>query len=108
IENADHFVDVADLLLDEPVYISEKLEGSNWSATRLADGSKFVSQHHYRIEPVEGAVHSFWRAAAEQGLLDAMDRIAALFDGRQVTLRGEYVGPGVQKNIYGLKANRVF
>jgi len=107
IESADNFVDVAAMLMDQPVFITEKLEGSNWSATRMADGSKFVSQHHYRIEPVEGATHDFWRVAQAQGLLDALDRIAAGFGGKQVTLRGEYLGPGVQKNIYKLPKNQV-
>jgi len=107
IENADNFKDVVAALLDEPVFITEKLEGSNWSATRMPDGTRFVSQHHYRIEPIEGATHDFWRVAAEQGLLGAMDRLGAE-TGRQVTIRGEYVGPGVQKNIYRLKANQVF
>ncbi len=107
IENADNFVDVAALLMDQSVFITEKLEGSNWSATRMADGTKFVSQHHYRIEPVEGATHDFWRVAQAQGLLDALDRIAADHGGKQVTLRGEYLGPGVQKNIYKLAKNQV-
>lgn len=107
IENADNFVEVASLLMDQPVFITEKLEGSNWSATRMADGTRFVSQHHYRIEPVEGATHDFWRVAQAQGLLDALDRIAADFGGKQVTLRGEYLGPGVQKNIYKLAKNQV-
>lgn len=107
IESADNFVEIAALLMDQPVFITEKLEGSNWSATRMADGTKYVSQHHYRIEPVEGATHDFWRAAQAQGLLDALDRIAAEFGGKQVTIRGEYVGPGVQKNIYKLPKNQV-
>ena len=108
IESADNFVDVAAELMDEPVFVTEKLEGSNWSATVMADGVKFVSQHHYRIEPVDGATHSFWRVAEEQGLLAALDQLRTAFEGKQVTLRGEYVGPGVQKNIYKLARNRVY
>lgn len=108
IESADNFVEVAALLMDEPVFVTEKLEGSNWSATVLPDGATFVSQHRYRIEPVEGETHSFWKIAADQGLLDALGRLSSQFGGRQVTIRGEYVGPGVQKNIYQLKRNRVF
>jgi RNA ligase (TIGR02306 family) len=107
IESADNFVDAASQLMDLPVFITEKMEGSNWSATRTADGEQFVSQHHYRIEPVTGATHDFWKVAQAQGLLDALGRIAADFGGKQVTLRGEYLGPDVQKNIYKLPKNQV-
>jgi RNA ligase (TIGR02306 family) len=107
IEGADSYPLVVDLLLDQPVHLSEKLEGSNYWASLGPDGALLVGQRNHGIEPVEGAEHDFHRVTREQGL-DALARAAAAsFPGRRVSLRGEFIGPSVQKNIYRLKANEV-
>lgn len=108
IESADNHPDVAALLMDERVHVTEKVEGSNWWASAAPDGTIAVGQHKHRIEPVAGAEHDFWKVAREQGLLGFLRTLQETrFAGRLVTLRGEYAGPNVQKNIYGFKANRV-
>lgn len=107
IEGADNFPHLVDVLLDLDVCVTEKLEGSNWSATRTRAGDLFVSQRNHSIRPTEGAEHDFWRVAREQGLLDLLARLSAERPGRDVTLRGEYLGPGVQKNLYRLPKNLI-
>ena len=109
VEGGDQFPDLVDALLDEPCLITEKLEGANWSATRTPDGRTFVSQRQHTIEPAEGVEHDFWKAARELGWLDVLEALGRdRFPGRLVTLRGEFVGPKVQKNLYGLKRNEIF
>jgi RNA ligase (TIGR02306 family) len=103
IEGADNFPDVVDLLMDQIVYISEKLEGTNWSATKTADKNVFVSQHNYTIQELPDKKHDFWEVARKQGLLAYLDTLAARYPGKDVTIRGELLGPGIQKNIYKLK-----
>jgi len=107
IEGADNFPHLVEVLLDLEVCVTEKLEGSNWSATRTREGAVFVSQRNHSIRPTEGAEHDFWRVGREQGLLDLLAHVAAERPGRDVTLRGEYLGPGVQKNIYRLPKNLI-
>lgn len=103
IEGADNYPDVVDLLMDQIVYISEKLEGTNWSCTKTADGKVFVSQHNYTIQEIPDKEHEFWAVARKQGLLAYLDTLAARYPAKDVTIRGEMLGPGIQKNIYGLK-----
>jgi RNA ligase (TIGR02306 family) len=107
IEGADTHLDAVELLLDEPVFISEKLEGSNYWVSVDPEGVERVGQRNHGIEAIEGAEHDFHRVTREQGLGAFVKAVAASFPGERVTLRGEYIGPSVQKNIYGLKANEV-
>jgi len=107
IEGADNFPDVVELLMDQLVYISEKLEGTNWSATKAADGKVFVSQHNYTIQEIPDKQHDFWAIARKQGLLTYLDLLAGRYPGQDVTIRGEMLGPGIQKNIYKLKETEV-
>lgn len=103
IEGADNFPDVVEILMDQPVYVSEKLEGSNWSATKAADGQIFVSQHNYTIQEIPDKQHDFWAVARKQDLLKFLDFLASRYPGKDVTIRGEIIGPGIQKNIYQYK-----
>lgn len=108
IESAQNFTDIVELLMDEPCFITEKLEGSHWSATIYPDGEVAVCQRNHRILSVEGGEHDWHKVLRTQGLGDALramlhDRA----DSRALTLRGEMLGPGVQSNIYGLKNHEV-
>ena len=117
IEGAERFGEqVEQYLLDAPVMITEKLEGSHFAASFYADGKIAVSQRRFRIEPVEGAEHDWHKAARTSGLLDKLPRLKAEVERRLgrafqvVTVRGEMIGPGIQGNYYKLPAQalRVF
>lgn len=55
IEGAQNHVSVTQALMQESVFITEKLEGSHWSVSWLSkNGAIFVSQRNFRIEPKTG------------------------------------------------------
>lgn len=109
VEGADRHPDVVELLMDQQVCVTEKLEGSNFSVTVTRDGGRFVNQREHTIVPdVDPTkVHSFWRAAEEQQMFRKAGEFLNLHGGERVTMYGEYIGPGVQKNIYKLTKNEV-
>jgi ATP-dependent RNA circularization protein (DNA/RNA ligase family) len=57
---------------------------------------------------VAGTEHDFWRVARKQGLIDAAKEMLATLMAKQLTIRGELVGPRIQKNLYRLKDLQVF
>lgn len=114
IEGAERFAAiVADYLMDQPVMITEKLEGSHFAASLLADDRIVISQRNYAIEPVPGKVHDWHKVAQTSGLIEKLPRIKAYLAELLpttiyvLTVRGEVLGPGVQKNIYKLPDHRV-
>lgn len=109
IEGADNFPDALESLMDQVVVVSEKMEGTNYSVTCMPDGETvFVNQRKHTIIPIEDGEHDFWRVSRVLGVLDSVKRIQGNnFPGQQLTLRGELVGPGIQKNIYKLKEKKV-
>ncbi len=115
IESAQNFVGIVDqYLMDSPCYITEKLEGSNWSATLYRDGELIASQRNYRIIPVPGGEHDWYKVIRTQNLDEALKTLMAEMIADEgntliqaITLRGEMLGPGIQSNIYGLKNHEV-
>jgi RNA ligase (TIGR02306 family) len=111
IESAQNFVEIADQLMEEPCFITEKLEGSHWSATLYADGELIASQRNFRIIPVEGGEHDWYKVLRTQNLRKKIEAMWAYLapDHRlqALTLRGEMLGPGVQGNLYNLKDHAV-
>lgn len=108
IENAEFYPDVFELLLNKPVAITEKLEGTNFWLSVDADGHVRIGQHKNEIQSIEGVEHDFFKVAREQGLVAFVLKVAATNQGQLIVLRGEYCGPNIQKNIYQLKTNKVF
>jgi RNA ligase (TIGR02306 family) len=104
IESTDRHIDVVDTLRDVMVYVTEKLEGQNFSVTVTPSGEVFVSQRNYTIKPIEGHTHSFWKVAESEGIIATAKRLAKT---EPVTIFGELLGPGVQDNIYQLKKHEV-
>jgi RNA ligase (TIGR02306 family) len=100
VEGADNYPDVVEVLMDEPVIVTEKLEGTNWWCSAAPDGEEWVGQRNYAIQEVEGDKENvYWACARKQGLLEFAKRHAAEH-GCFCTLRGELLGPGIQKNYY--------
>jgi len=114
IESAQNYRDIMDeYLMDRLVYITEKVEGSNWWATIDADGKIRVGQRNYEIIDVEDYQHDWYKVLKSQQLEDKLrqlwDELDKSNDKLQlVTLRGEMTGPGVQGNYYKLKDYKVW
>jgi len=108
IEGADRFMDVAEKLMDETVVVTEKLEGTNFSVKANVDGSLFVSQKSKTIIPEGGmdTKNTYWRAAYKQRVTDFAQALAKKH-GKDATVYGELIGPGIQCNIYNLKDYQV-
>jgi RNA ligase (TIGR02306 family) len=104
IEGSERFQHVVDLLLDAPVVITEKVEGSHAAFQRRADGSLVVCQRNHRIVPDEaGGEHDWFRAMRLAKVDQTLAALASRFPGADLLLRGEVLGPGVQGNLYRLK-----
>jgi RNA ligase (TIGR02306 family) len=102
IEGADRFPVMTELLLDQPVFESEKLEGTNVSVARIG-GKIFVNQRNFTIEEIPGKENLYWSVARAQNLIDKLSH----FEG-DVAIYGELCGAGVQSNIYHLKGTKIY
>ncbi|GAF74643.1 unnamed protein product, partial [marine sediment metagenome] len=99
IEGADRYSEVAEKLMDRKCWITEKMEGMNCSITfRPHTGEIFVNQRKYTIVEKEGMKHMFWATFEKIGIMDFFK--AAIWDCDSITMYGEFLGPGVQGNIY--------
>lgn len=108
IEGADRYADVAEQLMDEPVNITEKVEGSNFSVSYDSVlGTMSVNQRRNAILLDDGESHMFWDYALQSGLHDAIKDLGRATKQTWAAY-GEFVGPGVQGNIYRLKEHRVY
>ena len=112
IEGADRYVEVADLLMDKEVVITEKVEGMNASFSfDIETGIFYVNQRNFCIKPVDGKSHSFHKIAQELGLEEMIKSLIQKCHFREnisnVTFYGEALGPGIQGTIYKLKDQTV-
>ena len=107
IEGCERNSDVVEFLKPHLCYISEKVEGSNFSVSY--DGTKiWVNQRRHTIELLEGAEkHTWWKIAEEQNLTELAKKLYAEY-GLTATLYGEMTGPGIQGNIYKLPSHKIF
>ena len=81
-------------------YVSEKIDGTSFTAF-VNDGAFGVCGRNWQL--AEDQTNSHWRAVHA---LSLRERLASL--GRSLAVQGELVGPGIQKNRYGLKEPTVF
>lgn len=104
IEGADNYLDIVNLLMDIPVCVTEKLEGTNMAVVRTEDYRLAVLTRSCEIEEIPGEPCTYWDVARESGFTDYVKVIPApSFPASAVAMRAELIGPGVQKNIYALK-----
>lgn len=115
LENAQKYSHLADFLMGQLVYITEKLEGSHWGVTYYPETDEFfVLQRNFHIEEREGGEHNWWAVAREGEFKEKLKRITEAtpkYNGqpiKAITVRGEIVGPGIQKNYYQLKRHEVY
>lgn len=108
IEGADRFPEIVELLMDQEVVVTEKLEGMNFQLLLNRDGSYKVGQRNFYIQSNDPAApHSF--EAAASGPLTLAHYLMETLPGSPQTIRvrGEFLGPGSQGNYYGLKEHRI-
>jgi hypothetical protein len=93
---------------DQEFYVTEKMEGQNISAFIYDRKKKITSKsifgvcsrnNYYKTEIDNG----FWRSAK---MYDFEKKLK--LHGKNVFVRGEHCGPGIQKNIYSFPKNRIF
>jgi RNA ligase (TIGR02306 family) len=99
IENSENYREIVNELMNLPVVITEKIEGSHIAIT-ARENEVLVSQRRFGILNDQG--HLFWDTAVSQGLTTLATEILKEQNAKQVTLRGEIIGPGIQCNIYRL------
>ncbi len=109
IEGAQRWPDVVEALMDIPVLVTEKIEGSNYAAMLKRDGTFVVCTHGQQVEELEGCTHTWWEVTRKQ---DIQAKAQELLDNRPladyVIIRGEVVGPKIQGNYYNLKDFRLY
>lgn len=106
IEGADRFVDVLGKLMDRKVWISEKLEGENFSVTYISTTDQFfVNQRQGSIVVHDGKTNEFWETAKRINLPELIKKVST--DGKPITMYGEIIGPGIKGNIYFLSEKTV-
>lgn len=109
VEGADTFPGMVDLLMDIPVWITEKIEGTNHALVRLpADNRHAVCARNNEVEEIPGEdPYPGWEAIRNryaepwQILLEQVPRPE--FPAVPVAIRGELFGPGIPKNFYPVK-----
>jgi RNA ligase (TIGR02306 family) len=103
IEGADRYVEVAEILMPQRVEITEKIEGQNFSVTySVLNDIIYVNQRKFSIEPIEGAIHEFWKVAEKKGIINFVQALKTDYPKQNITVYGEFIGPKVQSNIYKL------
>jgi RNA ligase (TIGR02306 family) len=107
IEGADRYTEIAAMLVDEQVLVTEKLEGSNFSVFVRPDGTFAVNQRTKTLIPKEAVEHTFWKVARESRAIDFARALCERHPGEPVLVYGEVIGPGIQSNIYKLKTHAV-
>lgn len=110
IEGCDRHPEIVEMLMDKQVVISEKIEGMNFGASVNKDDREVVNQRNFVIETLpDSPEHTFWAVAREQHFLSSAKSIRdKYYPGKNVAIRGEFAGPGVQGNYYDLKAHTAF
>jgi RNA ligase (TIGR02306 family) len=109
LANAQQYPEIIDGIIDGEVYVTEKLEGSNWWASWDSVNEKYmVGQRNFEIIMEEGKTHTWISAAEKINAENKLKYIANLYKAKSVTLRGEILGPKIQGNIYKLDEHKIY
>ncbi len=88
-----------DSFQSKPFYVSEKLDGTSFTAFLNEDFGVCGRNWQY----AEDGVNSYWKIANELGLRHRLEKL-----GRRIALQAELVGPAIQKNRYVLSQQQLF
>lgn len=111
IENLQRYPDVYEVLKDQVVVVTEKVEGSHFWCRIDKDGETIhVGQRNFEIARGDelDILHPFWQTLYTDHLDDVLRKMALEFRGYDITIRGEFVGRGVQSNYYDLAVHTVY
>lgn len=89
---------------DETYEVTVKLDGSSMTVY-VKDGEIGVCSRNIDLKETEG--NSFWKAAREQGIVDALLAISA-DTGNDYAIQGELIGEGIQGNPEKIKGQRFY
>jgi RNA ligase (TIGR02306 family) len=107
IEGCERYGNVLEDLKDKEVYVTEKLEGTNFSVLIDEKDEVKVNQRNYTIEEIDGKINAYWETARDGGLIDCARWIKKEYKYESVVIYGEMIGSGVQGNYYKLKQREV-
>ena len=109
IEGGDRFPVAVERLRVQIVAVAEKMEGTNHYTTITEDGKILVGQKNYQIQQLEGKQNTYWKAALDNNHPEILKFLKELYpQAKQITIRSEMCGPGIQKNIYGFTHTKLF
>lgn len=96
--------DIFETHKDETYEVTTKLDGSSMTVY-VKDGEIGVCSRNIDLKETEG--NSFWKAAREQGIIDALRKISE-YNGEDYAIQGELIGEGIQGNPEKLKGQRFY
>lgn len=111
IEGADRYPKVVDKLMDQVVFITEKVEGSNWYGGVDAAGNPIVGQRSGAIilDDPNTSDHTWWKVARDLEIITKASKIQSeYFNHKSVIFRGELAGGSIQSNLYKFPKFRIF
>lgn len=81
-------------------YISSKMDGSSHSIGIGADGVFHVTGHNYEYK--DDGKSGFYELVKERGLEEKLRRFKDRYGIKEISVSGEFCGPGIQSNRIGL------
>jgi phage shock protein PspC (stress-responsive transcriptional regulator) len=107
LESADRYTDLAELLMDQQVFITEKLEGENTWATATHDAETLMGMRDNTILEKPDVENRFHRVLRLCGVDEFAQSLSSKYKQR-ATVYGEFIGPGCGVgNYYDLDASTV-
>lgn len=102
IENCERFPEATKFLMNQEVYITEKMEGSHF-ALAWVENKMWVCQRRFALEPIPNmSKHFFWEVTENHQLDTFLQDLVKEFNAKHLVIRGEILGPNIQSNIYYL------
>jgi RNA ligase (TIGR02306 family) len=96
--------DIFEIHKDEIYEVTTKLDGSSMTVY-VKDGEIGVCSRNIDLKETEG--NSFWKAAREQNIVDALLALCSKH-GEEYAIQGELIGEGIQGNPEKLKGQRFY
>ncbi len=96
--------EIFETFLDEIYEVTTKLDGSSMTVY-VKDGEVGVCSRNIDLIETEG--NSFWKAAREQNIVEALLEVSAS-KGEEYSIQGELIGEGIQGNPEKLTGQRFY
>ena len=96
--------DIFEIHKDEIYEVTTKLDGSSMTVY-VKDGEVGVCSRNIDLKETEG--NSFWKAARDQNIVEALAHISE-DKGEEYAIQGELIGEGIQGNPEKLKGQRFY